>query len=106
MLLRSSAAAGRRAGAVIAWLVVCLSVIVAIVALGMDGGRLMEERRAVQAAVDAAALAAANDLYANYQQNQGTDPNGTASAAALASAQSNGYANDGSASVVTVHIPP
>jgi len=91
---------------VTAWLIVCLSVIVAIVAMGMDGGRMMEERRAVQAATDAAALAAANDLYANYQQNQGTDPGGTASAAARASAQANGYANDGRSSVVTVNTPP
>jgi len=106
MLLRRSVGTGRRAGAVIAWLVVCLGVIVAIVALGMDGGRLMEERRAVQAAADAAAFAAGNDLYANFQQNQGTDPNGTARAAALASAVSHGYANDGSRSVVTVNIPP
>jgi hypothetical protein len=96
----------RRQGAVTAWLVVCLGVIVAIVALGMDGGRMMEERRAAQTAADAAALAAANNLYANYLQNQGTDPNDTAADAALAAARANGYANDGTNSVVTVNIPP
>jgi hypothetical protein len=96
----------RRPGAVAVWLVVCLSVIIGIVALGMDGGRMMEERRRARAAADAAALAAATDLYQNYAQNQGTDPSGTAQAAALASAQANGYASDGSASVVTINIPP
>jgi hypothetical protein len=90
---------------VTAWLVVCLSVIVGIVALGMDGGRMMEERRSVQAAADAAALAAANTLYANYWHN-GTDPKGLARTAAYASAAANGYTNDGTTSVVTVNIPP
>jgi hypothetical protein len=95
-----------RSGAVTAWVVVCLSVIVGILALGMDGGRMMEERRAAQAAADAAALAAANDLYNNYQLHHGTDPKGTARAAALASAAANGYSNDGTSSSVTVNIPP
>ena len=39
--------------------------VVGVVALGMDGGRMMEERRRGQATADAAALAAAADLYAN-----------------------------------------
>jgi hypothetical protein len=88
------------------WVVVCLAVIIGIVALGMDGGRMMEERRHAQAAADAAALAAASDLYFNWWQNQGTDPAGSAQAAALASAAANGYANDGTTSAVTVNIPP
>jgi hypothetical protein len=85
---------------------ISLGVIIAIVALGLDGGRMLEERRRAQAAADAAALAAAGDLYANYPSNQGTDPAGTAKQAALNSAAANGYANDGSASTVTVNIPP
>jgi hypothetical protein len=88
------------------WLVVCLSVILGILALGLDGGRMMEERRRAQAAADDAALAAAADLYANYRQNSGTDPAGTAQSAALASALANGYTNDGTSSTVTVNIPP
>jgi hypothetical protein len=97
---------GRRDGAVTVWVIVCLAVIIGIVALGMDGGRMMEERRHAQAAADAATLAAANDLYFNWWQNHGADPNGSAQAAALASAAANGYANDGSGSRVTVNIPP
>jgi Flp pilus assembly protein TadG len=100
------AASGRRTGSVTVWLVVCLSVILGILALGVDGGRMMEERRRVQAAADAAALAAAADLSFNYSQNAGLDPAGTAQAAALAGAAANGYGNNGTTSTVTVNIPP
>ncbi len=96
----------RRQGSVTVWVLISLGVIIAIVALGLDGGRMLEERRRVQAAADAAALAAACDLYANFPTNQGADPTGTAKQAALKSAAVNGYANDGTASTVTVNIPP
>jgi hypothetical protein len=105
MLPRPSAAVPR-GGAVTVWLIVSLSVIIGIVALGMDGGRMMEERRLAQAAADAAALAAATDMYLNYAANQGTDPYSTAQAIAQANALANGYANDGATSIVTVNIPP
>src|SRR5947209_8217806 len=95
-----------RRGAVLAWLVVCLGVIIIVVALGTDGGRMMEERRCVQAAADAAALAGAADLYTNNPVNRGTDPAGTAAKAALQSAADNGYSNDGTTNTVTVNIPP
>src|SRR5437868_9868606 len=94
-----------RRGAVVHWLVGSL-VIVAMVALGMDGGRIMEERRHAQATADAAALAAGADLYANWWTNQGKDPSNTAKSAALSSAAANGYANDGTTSFVTVNVPP
>src|SRR6516164_4614610 len=87
-----------RRAAVTVWLVLAMGVIVAIVALGMDGGRMMDERRHAQAAADAAALAAAADLYANYPSGQGADPAGTAQQAALSTAAVNGYANDGTRS--------
>jgi Flp pilus assembly protein TadG len=101
-------AAGRshRQGLVLVWVVLSFGVLLGVLALGMDGGRVFEERRRAQAAADAAALAAADDLYANYSTNQGTDPNGTAKAAALQSAAANGYDNDGTQSIVTVNIPP
>jgi hypothetical protein len=95
-----------RRGAVTFWLVLSLTVIVGVVALGMDGGRMMDERRRAQAAADAAALAGAADLYSNYWTYQGADPTGSAQRAALNSAATNGYANDGSASVVTINVPP
>jgi len=81
-------------------------VILTIVALGMDGGRIMEERRHAQAIADSAALAAAADLYANWWTNQGKDPSDSAKKAAAEIAAANGYANDGTTSVVTVNVPP
>src|SRR6516165_10749316 len=96
----------QRRGTVTVWLIISLGVIFGVLAIGLDGGRLMEERRRVQSAADAAALAAAGDLYQNYVTNQGTDPNGTAQAAALQAAAANGCTNDGVRSVVTVNIPP
>ncbi len=83
-----------------------LALILSVLALVVDGGTLMEARRHVQAAADAAALAAADDLFANYTTNQGTDPNGTAQASALANAAANGFNNDGVKSIVTVNISP
>ena len=95
-----------RRGAILIWLLVALAVIIGILALGMDGGRMMDERRRAQAAADAAAMAAAADLYQNHWQNQGLDPNGTAKSAALTSAAMNGYSNDGVQNTVTVNVPP
>ena len=106
MLLSRQSLKTSRRGTVTAWLVLSLAVIIAILAIGLDGGRMMEERRKVQAAADAAALAAAADLYSNYTANQGSDTGTTAQSAATTSAASNGYSNDGTNSVVTVNIPP
>jgi hypothetical protein len=72
------------------------------VAINLDGGRLLEERRRAQAVADAAALAAGADLYTHYWDFQGRDPMGTASAAAANTAVANGYP----ATVVTANIPP
>jgi hypothetical protein len=92
----------RRTGKVIAWLVLSMAVIIGIVALTLDGGRMLEERRRVQAAADAAALAAGANLYSNWWSYQGLDHGGTAAAAAVSSAGANGFP----ASAVTVNVPP
>jgi hypothetical protein len=86
--------------------VLSLCVLVAVLALVLDGGGLLAERRHAQATADAAALAAAADLFTNYNTNAGLDPSGTAAASALALAAANGYANDGTTSVVTVNLAP
>jgi hypothetical protein len=65
----------------------------------------LSERRHAQATADAAALAAADDLYTNFRTNSGFDTGGTANNSALATAKANGYANDGTTSVVTVKMP-
>jgi hypothetical protein len=91
-----------RRGSVLVWLALSAAVLIGIVALSQDGGRMMEERRRAQAAADAAALAAAGDMYANYWTNHGLDPGGTAGAMAATSAAANGYPASG----VTVNVPP
>jgi hypothetical protein len=96
----------RRRGAVALLVAVCLIAILAIVAIVLDGGALMEQRREAQAVADAAALAGATDLFMNYPTQHGVDVQGTAAASAYAVAAQNGYANDNVNTVVTVNIPP
>lgn len=91
-----------RRGAVLVKIAICLPVLLGVAALNVDGGRLYDERRNLQSVADAAALAAGADLYENSQTNAGTDPLGTARAAAEQAAVANGVP----ASAVTVHIPP
>jgi hypothetical protein len=80
--------------------------IIGVAAIALDGGFLYLEQREARSVADAAAMAAACDLYTNYPTNGGTDPNGTATTAALNAALANGYTNDGTNTVVTVNIPP
>ncbi len=96
----------RRPGGVTPLAVLSISLLIGVVAIAVDGGTLMEHRRHVQATADAAALAAAADLYANYASNKGADPSNMASASALAIAAANGFNNDGVNSIVTVSISP
>jgi hypothetical protein len=96
---------------------VLLIVAMSVVAIAIDGGLLLDYRRKVQASADAAALAAAWDLFNNYGTNSGLDPSGTANDSGLATAAANGFnndadddaltdPNDAGKSVVTVNIPP
>ncbi len=95
-----------RRGLVLAIVAVCFVVVVGVVALAIDGGVLRVCRRQCQASADAAALAAASVLYAQYPSYQGQDTEGSAQAAALALAADNGYSNDGVSTIVVVNIPP
>jgi hypothetical protein len=96
----------KRVGAVTVLVTVSLVTIIAIVAIALDGGMLLDNRRSVQAAADAAALAAAEDLYAKWSDNQGLDVGDKAKASGLSTAAGNGYANDGVESIVTVNAAP
>src|SRR6516165_7410422 len=96
----------RRGGSVTPLAVLSLTLLVSVVALVVDGGSLMEVRRHAQATADAAALAAATDLYANYAANKGADPKGTAATSAQSIASANGFSNDNVQSVVTVNVSP
>jgi hypothetical protein len=91
---------------VAAQVVLSLSALMAMLAVVADGGLLLVERRHAQATADAAALAAASDLYFYWYTNSGLDPGGTASASAMGVASANGYTNDGTTSTVMVNIPP
>jgi Flp pilus assembly protein TadG len=95
-----------RRGGVFVWLLMSVTLIIGILGIGMDGGRMMEERRHVQAAADAAALAAGGSMYQSYIRFDGNDAAENAQTAALVSAAANGYANDGINSIVTVNVPP
>ncbi len=95
-----------RRGSALAVTGVSLVVIMGVMAVVLDGGLLMAERRHAQTVADASAMAAAYSLYNNYAQNQGLDPSGTAAKEARSIASDNGYANDGTTSTVTVNIPP
>jgi hypothetical protein len=105
---------GSRRGTVVVVFAVTLVVMLSFVALALDGGQLIDKRRQVQAASDAAALAAANELFANWWTTsatygadyKGLDPDGKARAAALAAAKANGYEDGVNGCTVTVNIPP
>jgi Flp pilus assembly protein TadG len=103
---RSITGRRRRRGIVLVLVAVCLAVILAFVAIAIDGGNLLEQRRQVQATADAAALAAAEDLFRKYPSNDGYDVSGTAAAAAKSIAAVNGFNNDSVNSVVTVRTCP
>jgi hypothetical protein len=81
-----------------------LITLVGFTAVAVDGGLLLHREREVQSVADAAALAAADNLFVNYRLNQGVDVNNKASKAATQVAADNGF--DTSNSTVTVNIPP
>jgi Flp pilus assembly protein TadG len=95
-----------RRGAIAVMTALTLVPLLGIAAIALEGGLLLENRRRTQAAADASALAAADDLYKNYGSNNGLDINNSAKTSALKNAAANGYTNDGVTSTVQVHIPP
>ena len=108
ILSKFSARFRTRRGIVTILVTVCLIVLVGIAAISLDGGLLQDNKRRVQAAADAAALAAGTALFDNFKQiSSGTpDPGGKAAAAALDVANRNGFPNDSIKATVTVNIPP
>ncbi len=95
-----------RQGAIAVLVAVCMVMIMSFVAIAVDGGGLLEQRRHAQATADAAALAAAESLFRNYPANHGLDGQGAAANAALSIAAANGYSNDGATSVVSARTAP
>lgn len=86
-------------------------VLVGMTAIALDGGMLLHNKRRVQAAADAAALAGASEIFRNYpaiaaSYGSTKDPGDKASKAAFASAAVNGFDNDSASADVEVNIPP
>lgn len=96
----------RRDGHVAVLIGFSMVAVIGMLAISLDGGMLLAERRHAQATADAAALAAAGELYTDYYNYSGYDTNGAGKAAALAAALQNRYSNDGTNTTVTVNIPP
>ena len=109
-MMRFSQAAGAGRRAVIAVkAAILMPALLGVVALALDTGLLYDRERHAQAAADAAALAAAGDLFLTYTNSDYLDngkDGGAAKAHAEAIAKANGYPNDGVNSVVEVYIPP
>jgi hypothetical protein len=93
---------GSRRGGTLVQMVLCLTAVIGIMAVALDGGMLLVQRRSAQAAADAAALAGAADLFNNWLTYNGADHSNAAKKSALATALANGYPN----AEVTVNIPP
>jgi len=101
----------RRRGVVAVLIALVLTGLLGVTAIAVDGGLLQDNRRRVQAAADAAAMAAAAQMFAEYRAIIASnytifDPGNQAQTVALNSAATNGYNNDGVTSSVTVNIPP
>src|SRR5689334_18905587 len=88
-----------RPGVTLPVVVLSLLGLVGVVAIAIDGGVLLDKRRQVQVASDAAALAAAIDLFTHYPADKGADPRGTARQSALTTAAANGFTDPGDSDV-------
>jgi Flp pilus assembly protein TadG len=91
----------RRRGAVAAQVAIILTALLGVTAIALDGGLLLARQRQVQAAADAAALAAATALYSNRGSiTSGTpDPGGAGATSGQNVATANGC-------TATINIPP
>ncbi|MEX1072018.1 MAG: pilus assembly protein TadG-related protein [Anaerolineales bacterium] len=83
-------------GQAIVLLVLLIVGLLAVAGLAIDGGRIYSARRNAQNAADNAALAAALALCSGDNINT----------AALSSAATNSFNNDGTTNTVVVHNPP
>lgn len=93
----------RRRGVVAVLTAAILVGLVGITAISIDGGLVQDNKRRVQAAADAAALAAATQLFRNYASvtTSNYDPGSNGNTAATSTATTNGFSSG-----VTVNIPP
>ena len=107
MIRRSASPKKCRRGAVAVVVTLCLIPLLGILAFAIDGGMMLASKRRAQTVADAAAHAAACQLYTNTSTDPtGLDVSGKARAAALLNASANGFTNDGTTNKVQVNIPP
>src|SRR4051812_48157992 len=95
-----------RRGIITALVAVSLVAVLMIAALSIDGGRIVDIRRQAKAAADAAARGAAVEMLDMISGTNTSVTLSTIRATAFRLASDNGFANDGTNSVVTVNIPP
>src|SRR5262245_17314560 len=108
MFFRNSQRRPRR-GIVAPMVALFMTGLIGITAIAIDGGVLQDNKRRVQAAADAAALAGGSAVYQHYPSIISTntaDPSNAARDAARAVAANNGYPYNGANSTVAVNIPP
>jgi Flp pilus assembly protein TadG len=91
-------------GAILAQVALSMTALAATLAVVLDGGLLLAEHQRAQATADAAALAAAADLFAKYATASGIDSSGTANTSAITTATANGYTS--SNSTIDVRLNP
>ena len=107
-MLYQSHSRTKRRGIVTVLVVLAILGLVGIVAIALDGGLMQDNKRRVQNAADAAALAAANMLFNHFTSLTvaSPDPGGSAVTAAKQASSDNGYPDNGTTSTVVVNIPP
>jgi Flp pilus assembly protein TadG len=94
-MFRFSARREREGGQIIVLFALAMIAIIAMVGLVLDGGSAFSQRRGEQSAADLAALAGANSILINGDENQAT-------VLARATAAENGFTHGVGATVVTV----
>src|SRR5262245_13585348 len=103
---RSSSRGAARPGKVVVLFALSVIPIMGVVAIALEGGLMVDHKRQVQAAADAAAMSAAESLFANFQTYKGADNGNKAVDAGKASAAENGFPDSPPSSAVTVNVPP
>ncbi len=107
MICRTNSQRLRRKGSVAVVVAICLVPLIGVMAFAIDGGLILAAKRRAQTAADAAAHAAACQLYSKLSYDpSGLDLNGSAKAAVFSNVLANGFNNEGSTNKVTVNIPP
>ena len=96
--LRRHLASAAPRGQALAIVALGLAVLIGVVGLAIDGGRLFLERRQAQGAADQAALAVAKSYCDGEILSAAIDDG-------MLSAEVNGYDNDGTSNVVTITTP-